>query len=99
MVGGGEALVVEPSRTAGGDNDGLGLGDEQLLGFHVEEDRAGGFSVFIQDQLDGGGEVHHGDLPVEDLVPEGTHDLGAGVVLGSVHPLAGGAAAVGAAVL
>ena len=52
-------------------------------------------AVFVLDELDGGGEVDDGDAAVEDLVAQRAHDLGAGIVLGRVHALAGGAAAVG----
>ena len=57
--------------------------------------RARSVAVFIQDQLDSRGEVHHRDAAVEHLVAQGAHDLRAGVVLGRVHALAGGSAAVG----
>gem|GEM_PF-2814501 len=95
VVGGGEALIVQASRAAGGDDDGLGAGDEVATRFHVEQHRAGSVAVLIEDQLDGGGEVHHRDLAVPDLVAQGAHDLRAGVVRRRVHALAGGAAAVG----
>ena len=95
MVGGGEALIVESSGTAGGDDYALGSGDVDLAGFHVHENGAGALALVILDELDRGGEVEHGDASAEDLVSEGPHDLGTGVVLGRVHPLPGGAAAVG----
>ena len=95
VVGGGEALVVEPSRAAGGQDDRLGTGHLQLAGLHIHQHRARAPAVLVQNQLHGGGEVHHGNLPVQRLVPQCAHDLRAGVVLGRVHALAGGAAAVG----
>ena len=52
-------------------------------------------AVFVLDELNRGGEVHHGDLTVENLVAQRAHDLCTGVVLGRVHTLARGAAAVG----
>ena len=95
VVGGGEALIVQPPRAAGGEDDGLRLRDQQLLRLHVQKNRTGAMAVFVLDELDGGGEVDDGDAAVEDLVAQRAHDLRAGIVLGRVHALAGGAAAVG----
>ena len=95
VVGGGEALIVEPSCAAGGENDGLRLRDQQLLRLHVQQDRARAMAVFILDELDSRGKVDDGNAPVQNLVAQRAHDLRAGIVLGCVHTLAGRAAAVG----
>ena len=52
-------------------------------------------AVFILDEFDGGGKVNDGNASIENLVAQRAHDLGAGIVLGCVHALAGRAAAVG----
>ena len=52
-------------------------------------------AVFILDEFDGGGKVNDGNAAIENLVAQRAHDLGAGIVLGRVHALAGRAAAVG----
>ena len=95
VVGGGEALVVKPSRAAGGDDHHLGPGHQVLAGLHVLEHSARNLALVVQDQLDGGGKVHHCDAAVDHLVPQHAHDLSAGVVRAGVHTLSGGAAAVG----
>ena len=41
------------------------------------------------------GKVDNGNLAVENLVAQSTHDFGAGIVLCGVHSLSGSAAAVG----
>ena len=95
VVGGGEILIVQPTCTAGGDDHGLGPGHQVVTGLHIQQDSAGHLALVVLDQLHSGGELHHGDLPVDDLIPDGTHDLCAGVVLAGVHTLTGGAAAMG----
>ena len=96
VVGGREALIMQASRTAGRKDDGLCPRDEQLLRLHVQEHRTRAVSVFVLDKLNGGGEVHDLNiLVIQHLVAQRPHDLRAGVVLGGVHTLAGGTAAVG----
>ena len=86
---------MQTARTACGENDRLGLRDEQVVRFHVHKDRARAAACVILEQLNGGGVVHDFDAAVQNLVAQGAHDLRAGIVLRRVHPLAGGAAAVG----
>ena len=86
---------MEPSRAAGGDDDRLGPGHQNFLGLHIAEHGTGALAVLVLNQFNGGGEVHHGNAPVQHLIPEGPHDFRAGVILGSVHTLPGGAATVG----
>ena len=95
VVGGGETLVMEPSGTAGGQDHGFGFGNKQLLGLHVHQNSAGAATPVVLDQFNGRSEVDDGDVPVQHFIPEGSHDLSAGIVFSCVHPLAGGAAAVG----
>ena len=95
VVRGGEALIVEPSCAAGGKNDGFRLRNQQFLRLHVQKHRACAMAVFILDEFDGGGKVNDGNASIENLVAQRAHDLGAGIVLGCVHTLAGRAAAVG----
>ena len=95
VVRGGEALIVEPSCAAGGKNDGFRLRNQQFLRLHVQKHRACAMAVFILDEFDGGGKVNDGNASIENLVAQRAHDLGAGIVLGCVHALAGRAAAVG----
>ena len=95
VIAGGKALIVEPSGSACGQDHGLGPCDEQFPGLHILQHCTGAAALLVQQQLNGGGVIHHGNFPVQDLVPDGPHDLRTGVVLGSVHPLPGGAAAVG----
>ena len=94
VVRGGEALIVEPARAAGRQNDDLRLRDHQLLRLHVQKNCAGAVAVLILEQLDGGREVDDLDAAVEHFIAQRAHDLRAGIVLGRVHALAGRAAAV-----
>ena len=95
VVGGREALIVHSSCSAGCDDNGLGAGNHQLVRFHIHKHSSGGASVFVEYQLDGSGEIDHGDRAVLYLIAQHAHDLSTGIVLGSVHSLAGGSAAVG----
>ena len=95
MVGGGEVLIVKPSRTAGGDDNRLRPCHLVLACLHVLEHGSRHLALVVFDQLHGRCEIHHRNLPVPDLVPQHPHDLRPGVILAGVHPLPGGAAAVG----
>ena len=95
MVGGREVLVVQTSRTAGGDDDGLCTCDHVVAGLHVEENSARYLTLFVLDELNSRGKLNDRDAAVNNFVAQGTHDLCTGVVLASVHSLSGGAAAVG----
>ena len=52
MVGGGEAADVQPAVAAGGDDGGLGLDGQELLGVEAVEHRAGALALVVEDQLD-----------------------------------------------
>ena len=95
MVGGGEALIVETSCTAGSDDNGLCLCYEVILGLKVLKNCACNLTLFVLDELNCCGELNNGNLTVQNLVANGSHDLRARVVLTSVHSLSGGSAAVG----
>ena len=95
MVGGREVLVVQTSRTAGGDDDGLCTCDHVVAGLHVEENSARYLALFVLDELNSRGKLNDRDAAVDNFVAQGTHDLCTGVVLAGVHSLSGGAAAVG----
>ena len=95
VVGRREALVMEPSRTAGGNDNRFGPGHQNFLGLHVAEHRTGALAVLILNEFNGGGEVHHGNAPVQHFIAERPHDFRAGVVLGGMHTLPGGTAAMG----
>ena len=86
---------METSCAAGCDDNGLCLCYEVVLGLKVLENCACNLTLFVLDELDRCGELNYGDLSVEDLVADGSHDLRARVVLTSVHSLTGGSAAVG----
>ena len=96
VVRGHEILDVEAARPARGQDHGLGLDDEVLLGLEVVEDGPGTGALFVQDELDGGRELQDLDVVgvVLDLVAEGPHHLGAGDVAGIMHALPRRAAAV-----
>ena len=96
VVGGGKFLVVEPPAATGGDDGRLGPDDAVLACLQVEEHGARCLSLVVHDQFDGRGKLDDGDVlrVGADLVAQGAHDLGPGIVAGGVHPLAAGAAAV-----
>ena len=96
VVGAGKAHVVQPAAAAGGDDRLPGADHRVLAGLQVQQHGAGGLALVVQQQLDGRGELDHGDLVGvgADLVAQGAHDLGAGIVARRVHALAAGAAAV-----
>ena len=87
VIGGREALIVKPSRTAGSDNNGLCTGDKEFLCLHVHKDSTRGSAVFVKDKLNCRREINDRNSAVENLVAEGAHDLGAGIVLCRVHSL------------
>ena len=64
MVGGGEALIMETSRAAGGDDDGLCLGNKDFLGFHIHKNSACGLALVVKNDLNCNGEVDNGNLAV-----------------------------------
>ncbi len=94
MVGGRESLVMHAARAAGRQNHAFRADDEELQCLHVEQNRAGCISLVILQNLDRGRELKNRDAAVQHFVPQGPHDLGAGVVLAGVHSLPGRAAAV-----
>lgn len=72
MIGGGEALIMHTSGAAGSDDHGFRTGKEQILGLHIQKNRAGCSSLLIKDKLNGGCEIRYFNAPVQHLVPEGT---------------------------
>ena len=64
---------MHTSCTAGSDYDSFCTGYQQLMGFHIHKNCAGRSSVFIEDKLNCGGEIHNGDSTVQDLISESPH--------------------------
>ena len=95
VVGSREALIVQSARATGGDDDGFGARNKQLFCFHVHEHRAGNRALVVLDQFNRGRKIDHGNAAVEHFVPKRPHDFGTRIVLGRVHTLARGTAAVG----
>ncbi len=95
MVGGHEALDVQPARAASRHDHSLGLGDRVFTGLHVVQDGTGTVAVLVEDELDRRGKLDHIDVgAVARFIANGAHDFGTGDVGGVVHSLAAGAATV-----
>ena len=94
MVGCRKSLIMQSAGAARRKNDGFRLGNKKLFRFHIHEHGTGAFAVLIENQLDCRRKIHDRNAAIEHLVAQGTHDLGAGIVLCGVHSLAGGSAAV-----
>ena len=95
VVRGREALVVQPSGTAGRDNHGLGPRHLVFAGIIIHQDGSCRPALFVQDQLQGGSIVYRRNAPVHYLVTQDAHYLRACVVGRGVHALTRGTAAVG----
>ena len=61
-VGGGEVLIVEPSRAAGGTDDGLCFRYQIIAGLHIQQDGTGNLTVFVLQQLHRRSELHNRNL-------------------------------------
>ena len=64
------------------------------MGFHIHEHCTGGTAVLIKNNLDGRSKINYRNTAVDYLITKYPHDLGTGIILGSMHSLAGRSAAV-----